>query len=185
MRKKTGKALVAEAAPSGGQTPPDPNSKRSLKKAEAAAAEKQDKKAKAKAKAKAKGTKKKGEAGIAAGTLIQGGVVAMMAAGAQAMCERPPPIDVIISQIVAIPGYVAYASLLDSFVENGDYIHLLPACEDKTSLALQTIECEDKTSQNDYKSIACVEDTATPEPETCTELCVTGPCCFVGLDAGN
>jgi len=184
MRKKTsysGKALVAENAPSGGQTPPDPNSKRSLKKAEAAAAAKP----KAKAKAKAKGTKKKGEAGIAAGTLIQGGVVAMMAAGAQGMCERPPPIDVIISQLVAIPGYVAYASLLDSFVENGDYIHLLPAREDKTSLALQTIECEYKTSQNYYKSIACVEDTATPEPATCTELCVSGPCCFVGLDAGN
>ena len=85
MRKKSGPALVAAATPTGGQTPPDPNSKRSIKKAEAAAAEK-----KAKPKAKAKGKKTKGDAGVAAGTLVQGGVIALMAAGAQCMCERPP-----------------------------------------------------------------------------------------------
>ena len=48
----------------------------------------------------------------------------MLAAGANAMCEKPQGVDYILSQLSAIPGCVEYTSLLDSFVENGTFANI-------------------------------------------------------------
>ena len=185
MRKKGGANVAAAsdapAQPSGTQTPPDPNSKRSLRTLLAANGVSAPKgKAKASTKKKAKGDCKVaiGSALMAPGALIKGGVLGMLANGASSMCERPIDADIILSQLCAIPGCVEYTSLLDSFVENGTYANIKYDREDNTS------QCKiaGPLDTRNWKGGACLIDTSSPEPDICRNIGYAGPCCFVGLD---
>ena len=184
MRKKGGAnvaAAEAPAQPTGTQTPPDPNSKRSLRKALAeasVAAPKAKPKATTKKKAKGSGAVAVGAANVAHGALIKGGVLGMLATGASSMCERPIDADLILSQLSAIPGCIEYTSLLDSFVENGTYENITNDREDYTS------RCKVAGPQDthNWKGGACLIDTSSPKPDICRNIGWNGPCCFVGLD---
>ena len=123
------------------------------------------------------------------GSFTKGGVLDMIANGASSMCERPINSDIILSQLSAIPGCVEYASLLDSFVENGTYSNSNVDREDSTSLS--TDDREDSTSLcklagpmdlHNWKGGACLIDTSSPQPDICRNIAYGGPCCFVSLD---
>ena len=87
-----GAHVAADAAPAapatGTQTPPNPNSKRSLKKALAKATGKTPKAKAPKIKKDDSCSVAVGSGMVANGTLIKGGVLGMLAAGASGMCER-------------------------------------------------------------------------------------------------
>ena len=179
MKKKGGAHVAADTAASapasGTQTPPTPNSKRSLKKALAKA---KGKAPKAKAKKDGSCSVAIGSTLVASGSLVKGGVLGMLAAGANAMCERPQSVDYILSQLSAIPGCVEYTSLLDSYVENGTYDNITNDREDDTSL------CKIAGPQYmfNWKGGACIIDSSSPKPDLCSNIGCYGPCCFVGLD---
>ena len=102
----------------------------------------------------------------------------MLAAGANAMCEKPQSVDHILSQLSAIPGCVEYTSLLDSFVENGTFANIANDREDKTSLC----EIAGPKEYNNWKGGACIVDGSSPKQDLCSSIGWNGPCCFVGLD---
>ena len=93
------------------------------------------------------------------------------------MCERPTSIESITRQCAAIPGCIEYVSLLDSFVESGNYIDR----EDNTPLCkLAGPPMEDYYN---IKGNECIEDRSSPKPDLCQNIGLDGPCCFVGLAA--
>ena len=85
----------------------------------------------------------------------------MLAAGANAMCEKPQSVDHILSQLSALPGCVEYTSLLDSFVENGTFDNIANDREDKTSLC----EIAGPKDNFNWKGGACIIDSSSPKQD--------------------
>ena len=178
MKKKGGANVASENAPatdSSKQTPPNPNSKRTLRKKLAIA---EGKTPKAKAKVKGQGNVAAGECLVSSGALIKGGVLGMLATGASAMCERPRSVDDILTRLSAIPGCVECTSLLDSFVENGTFANISLDREDQTSPSPIARPQE----QNLWKGGACMVASGSQQTDQCSNIGWNGPCCFVGLD---
>ena len=101
----------------------------------------------------------------------------MLATGASGMCERPTSVHSIMRQLAAIPGCGEYASLLDSFVENGDYIDR----GDNTPLC--KIAGPPMEDSYNFKGNGCSKGNSSPKPDLCQNIGLNGPCCFVGLTA--
>ena len=101
----------------------------------------------------------------------------MLATGASSMCERPTSVECIMRQLAAILGCIEYASLLDSFVENVDYIDR----GDNTPLC--KIAGPPMEESYNVKGSGCIKDHSSPKPDLCQNIGLNGPCCFVGLIA--
>ena len=95
---------------------------------------------------------------------VQGGVINMLAAGAQAMCERPASIESITRQFAAIPGCIEYASLLDSFVETGDYI------DQGGNTPLCKVAGPPMEDYYNFKGKECIKDRSSPKPNLCQNI---------------
>ena len=181
MKKKGGANVASENAPAtdsssnAKQTPPNPKSKRTLRKKLAIA---EGKTPKAKAKVKGHGNVAVGGCNVSSGALIKGGVLGMLATGASSMCEMARSVDEVLIQLSAIPGCVEYTSLLDSFVENGTFANINLDREDQTSPSPFARPKE----QNLWKGVACIVASGSQQTDQCSNIGWNGPCCFVGLD---